>query len=926
MSFGVNRESGLNQENLLQRITNRIRQSLELDEILATTAAEARSFLGTDRVMIYKFHPDQSGQVVAEAIADNRLPSLLGLNFPADDIPTYAREMFMNARVRIVVDVASMLTGRSSLYATDSVQILSDKVHYHRLDPCHAEYLTAMGVQSSVVVPILTSERLWGLLVSHHTSSRSVPDDELQGLQMVADQLSVAIAQSTLLTQARHQAHQEATINRIAALLHSLSTIELQSALEETVAAFQGAGGRLYIQAAASEFGGSDDHHWATCFATPDCPVWLYTCGIQPVMPKQAKFSLMEQYNVWSAHFNTGNYQPWAIHDLYQIPELRNLQVAFQATQIRGILMMSLQYRQQALGYLTIFRNERDTETLWAGRFDSDQRQLQARLSFQVWRESKKGQAPEWIAEDIELAKTLSQQFASAIQQYEMHRRLQTFNTRLEHEVQERTKKLELATEQQRILFRVVTKIRESLDLDRIFRTTAKQVRRSLNADRVAVFRFDPESNFAHGEVVAEDVLPEFSPILGVKIQDHCYEEQYVTKYRQGRTQAIADIHVAELQDCYVEMLVQLQVIANLVVPLKQGDDLWGLLCVHQCAYQRDWETSEVQFATQVATQLGVALQQAELLWQTKQQADQLAKAFHNLQQTQTQLIQTEKMSSLGQLVAGVAHEINNPVNFIYGNLTHMSRYADDLLSLLGLYQQHFPNPPVEICDRAKEIDLEFLTEDLQRTLSSMRIGTDRIRQIVLSLRNFSRIDQIEMKPVDIHEGIDSTLLILQHRFKGKGDHPKIQLVKEYGELPLVECYAGQLNQVFMNVLSNAIDALEERMAGRDAINRRDAINGVSTPTIRIQTETIDDNRVRIRISDNGPGIQDMLRARVFDPFFTTKPVGKGTGLGLSISYQIVVEKHSGVFTCNSQAGQGTEFWIEIPVSTEQQARSNRFG
>ncbi len=315
-----------------------------------------------------------------------------------------------------------------------------------------------------------------------------------------------------------------------------------------------------------------------------------------------------------------------------------------------------------------------------------------------------------------------------------------------------------------------------------------------------------------------------------------------------------------------------------------------------------------MQFLTQIAAQLDVALQQAELLAQTQQQATQLAAALEDLKQAQTHLIQTEKMSSLGQLVAGIAHEINNPVNFIYGNLVHVSNYTQDLLGLVDLYQQHYPTPVQEIHDRAEDIALDFLTDDLHKTLSSMRIGADRIRQIVLSLRNFSRLDQAEMKPVDIHDGIDSTLLILQYRLKPKADRPAIEVIKDYGQLPLVECYAGQLNQVFMNVLGNAIEALEDAQATGYWTQDRDI------PTIRIQTRLTSDRRVQIRFSDNGPGIPEAVKLRIFDPFFTTKPVGRGTGLGLSISYKIVVERHGGIFQCESQPEQGTTFLVEVPV------------
>lgn len=287
----------------------------------------------------------------------------------------------------------------------------------------------------------------------------------------------------------------------------------------------------------------------------------------------------------------------------------------------------------------------------------------------------------------------------------------------------------------------------------------------------------------------------------------------------------------------------------------------------------------------------------------------ELEDTLRQLRRTQAQLIQTEKMSSLGQLVAGVAHEINNPVNFIYGNLTYANGYINDLMSLVTLFQKHYPSPASEIEKLASEIDLDFLLTDLPRLLNSMKVGADRIQKIVLSLRTFSRMDEAEFKAVNIHEGIDSTLLILQNRMKAKHDRPEIQVSKAYGNLPLVACYAGQLNQVFMNILTNALDAMEDRDRGRSTAEMQ------SQPsTIWIATEMPDRDRVVIRMADNGPGIADSFRNRLFDPFFTTKPVGKGTGLGLSISYQIVTEKHGGSLKCLPREGGGTEFVIEIPV------------
>ncbi|MEH2280711.1 MAG: ATP-binding protein [Nostoc sp.] len=308
-----------------------------------------------------------------------------------------------------------------------------------------------------------------------------------------------------------------------------------------------------------------------------------------------------------------------------------------------------------------------------------------------------------------------------------------------------------------------------------------------------------------------------------------------------------------------------------------------------------------------------------ELEIRVEERTTALQETLNELQLTQTQLIQAEKMSSLGQMVAGIAHEINNPVSFIYGNLHHAYKYTQNLLKLVQMYQQFCPNISPEIKKQIEEIDLDFLIEDITKLFQSMTVGTERIQEIVKSLRNFSRLDEAELKQVNIHEGIDSTLMILEHRLQARYEYPEIKVIKKYSQLPNVTCYPGQLNQVFMNILANAIDALEASANnGQWSVVNSQTTNNQkfpkNNPQIQIKTQVIDENWIAVSIADNGLGINEQVGSKLFDPFFTTKAVGKGTGLGLYISYQIIVEKHKGQLSCFSVPGQGAEFVIKIPV------------
>jgi two-component system, NtrC family, sensor kinase len=644
-----------------------------------------------------------------------------------------------------------------------------------------------------------------------------------------------------------------------------------------------------------------------------------------------------------------------------------------------------------------------------------------------------------------------------------------------------------VAEQGERLVGEIALKIHHSLELDEILNTTVTEVRQFLKTDRVLIYRFNPDWS---GHIAVESVRADFPAILDMTIHDPCFGKDYAQLYQQGRVRAIANIYTAGLQPCHVELLTPFQVTANLIVPILLGEKLWGLLIVHHCRGERNWQSYEIELLQQLATQVAIALQQSELYsrvqaelierqrieqelrvseelyrsvvtamsegivlqqtdgqitacnasaerilglptqqilrrtsidppcWKTiyedgsvfpgelhpamvtlrtgkpqsnvimgickldgaltwiainsqplfhpgevqpyavvtsfsditdrkiaeeklrsltqkeRQRALQLEQALKQLQRTQAQLVQNEKMVSLGQLVAGVAHEINNPTNFIYGNIYAASDYARDLLHLIELYAKHYREPVAEIGEHIERIDLDFIAEDFPKLLASMKEGAHRISEIVQSLQNFSRLDETDCKQVDIHEGIDNTLLILKHRLT---PHPlsfsraaseelagcdsirrsEIQVIKDYGELPLIECYPSQLNQVLMNIISNAIDALDSQTSNvkRQNSNYRLPISSYQLPTIHIHTEVVDQNWVIIRIADNGSGIKADVVSKIFDPFFTTKPPGKGTGLGLSISYQIVVDKHGGQLRCHSVPGEGTEFVIELPIA-----------
>lgn len=479
--------------------------------------------------------------------------------------------------------------------------------------------------------------------------------------------------------------------------------------------------------------------------------------------------------------------------------------------------------------------------------------------------------------------------------------RKQAEAARLKSEAQLREK---VAREE--LLNRLTSQIRNSLDLNQILQTVVTELQRVLNLDR-CYFLWHQTEPTAVWSCIQEAKRPKLESFLGeypIAENNSLYQ-----KLTAGEMVWCDDLGQSPDQEWHTIYLEQ-GFTSILLVPLRKHNGKLGVICCVLQGETRPWKPSEIHLLEAVRDCMEIAIFQAELYKEATGRSQELEQTLKELQHTQTQLIQSEKMASLGQLVAGIAHEINNPVSFIFGNIIHAREYLSDLVEVVELYDQHYPNPVTEIIDKADEVDLGFLKEDFYKLLDSMEQGAIRIREIVTSLRTFSRYDEAALKDVEIHSGIESTLMILKNRLDSQGNRPEIAVIKNYGKLPKVECFASELNQVFINILTNAIDAIDEaysRQGDRQEPGK-----------IWIQTQVLPGDRIAIQIKDNGCGIPETSLPRLFDPFFTTKPIGKGTGLGLATSYQITVDRHKGGLECTSTPGVGTEFTLELPIHQDQ--------
>ncbi|AUB39939.1 GAF domain-like [Nostoc flagelliforme CCNUN1] len=825
------REKAAQWQRTIAITIEKIRQSLDLENIFHTTTGELRQLLNADRVAIYRFNPDWSGEFVFESVAEGWI-SLIDEQFHRPEVSKNVSECSAKDLAKPPVADTYLQDTEGGSFSHCEVYRVCNDIYNSGFSNCYIKILEIYQAKAYVIIAIYHGQKLWGLLaVYQNARTRDWQKDEVYLLTQVGTQLGVALQQAEFIQQMQTQA---AEISKAA---------ERQRALANTVEKIRQS---LDIEA-------------------------IFKTTTQEVrrLLEVERVAIYRFYPDWSGEFVADSIvDGWT-------PMVKPQPVT------EGVFVQEKQAGKYARN--EVFVPISQGEKLWG-----------LLVAYQ------NSQPRYWQDEEINLLAQVGAQLGVALQQAESLKQMEVQTQKLAQAAARERK----AAEREKALAATVEKIRQSLDIHNIFATSTEEVRRLLEVDRVTIYRFGTDWS---GEFVAESLAQGWTPIREIVpvVADDYLQETQGGRFANAKSCAIKDIYSTNYSICHIALLELMQARAYMIVPIFQGEKLWGLLAAYQNIKPRDWQEDEVDLLMQIGTQLGVGLQQAELLEQTQRQKEEITQTFKELQHTQSQLIQSEKMAGLGQLVAGVAHEINNPISFIYGNITYVTEHAENLLKLLRLYQKQYPKTTGEIQKQATALDLDFISDDLPKVLTSMKIGADRISQLVLSLRSFSRLDETGMKPVDLHEGIDSTLLILQHRLQPETNYFAIEVVKQYGELPPLVCYGAQMNQVFMNILNNAIDALENSATSRKQIDN---------PKIWIRTEVIEGNTILIWIADNGCGIPEIKRSRIFEPFFTTKQPGQGTGLGLSISYQIIVEKHGGNIKCVSEPGKGCEFWIEIPI------------
>ena len=852
-------------EVLLHRMMNRIRQSLELPAILKGTVAEVRTFLETDRVKVYRFDADGSGEVVAESVREECLPSLLGQHFPPEDIPTEVRELFLKARQRSIVDVAKQEIGLSPLDCPETGEsITSYDIRFRPVDPCHVEYLISMGVQSSLVVPILHREQLWGLLVSHHSSPRQVTERELQIVQLVADQLSIAIAQSTLLEQTRAQAAQEATINRVGKLLHSMTEMRLQQALELTVSTLQAAGGRVYIVP-----------------QNPGEKAQLFVCGYWGVDhnggmgEEQSGEEVLErspipfeEHHTWQQWLNTqetinGGKQTWAIADLHQLALPEYLADAFDGAGIRSLLVIELQSRQKHLGYLSFFRREIEIETLWARRPDRDDpRQKRPIISFEKWRELKQSQAQGWTIAEIELACALGGHFATAIHQYQLYQQVHSLNASLQQDIEERKlaeikicalnaeleqRVQERTTELQRANTELVREISDRKQTKASLERLSRKSELILNSAGEGIYGLNSEGKLTFINPAAARMLGYQVEELIVSIADKKDLDAYPTY--------IPSEFLRESGDRFMHAI------------LNHSKPDGNLYSWEDNPIYETLKTGAVQHITgdifhhHDGTKFPVEYVSTPIREQGKIVGAVVI--FKDI--TERQIVERIK----NEFVSVVSHELRTPLTSIrsaLGLLTHGS----------------LKNQPAKS----------------QRMLE---IAFDNTNRLVRLINDILDIERINSGKVTMKKQICNAAELMTQavdEMQAMAEKAEINLISAPVETQLW-ADSDRIIQTFTNLLSNAIK--------------------FSSPhsTVCLSAK-LEDSQILFQVKDQGRGIPEDKLETIFDRFQQVDASNSrnqgGTGLGLAICRSIV-QQHGGKIWVESNLGNGSTFYLTLPIS-----------